>query len=148
VIISKPTTARPQRRYDHRLRNLVQRTADVTFATDLGVPRFTARRWMGTAPTVVICLDVADLSEPELRQEVLKLQRRVMPTALLRLALALLRSSGFPACSSPQRPGVAHGRPFRGQPMRMMIRRSQIAFVMDGSPISASHAVGLVRRHK
>jgi tetratricopeptide (TPR) repeat protein len=43
----------------------------------------------------VVCLDVADLSEPELRQEVLKLRRRVRKlTALLRLALALLRTSG------------------------------------------------------
>jgi hypothetical protein len=41
-------------------------------------------------------LDVADLTEPELRQEVLKLWRRVQKlTALLRLALALLRTSGF-----------------------------------------------------
>ncbi len=91
-----PTTARPQQRYDHRLRHLVQRTGDVTVATDLGVPRSTARGWLGEAPTVVVCLDVADLTEPELRQEVLKLRRRVQKlTALLRLALALLRTSGF-----------------------------------------------------
>jgi hypothetical protein len=43
MIISTPTTARPQQRYDHRLRNLVQCTGDVTVATDLGVPRSTAR---------------------------------------------------------------------------------------------------------
>ena len=47
-------TARPQRRYDHRLRNLVQRAGDVTIATDLGVPRSTARGWLGGAPTVVV----------------------------------------------------------------------------------------------
>ena len=87
MIISMPTTARPQHRYDHRLRNLVQRTGDVTIATDLGVPRSTARGWLGSALTVVVCLDVADLTEPELRQEVLKLRRRVQKlTALLRLA--------------------------------------------------------------
>ena len=96
MIVSMPTTARPQQRYDHRLRDLVQRTGDVTVATDLGVPRSTARGWLGAAPTVVVCLDVADLTEPELRQEVLKLRRRVQKlTALLRLALALLRTSGF-----------------------------------------------------
>jgi hypothetical protein len=68
----------------------------VTVATDLGVPRSTARGWLGAAPTVVVCLDVADLTEPELRQEVLKLRRRVQKlTALLRLALALLRTFGF-----------------------------------------------------
>ena len=90
------TTARRQRRYDHRLRHLVQRTGDVTVATDLGVPRSTARGWLGAAPTVVVGLDGADLTEPELRQEILKLRRRVHKlTALLRLALALLRTSGF-----------------------------------------------------
>jgi len=44
----------------------------------------------------VVGLDVVDLTEPELRQEVLKLRRRVQKlSALLRLALALLRTSGF-----------------------------------------------------
>ena len=65
MIVSMPTTARPQQRYDHRLRHLVQRTGDVTVATDLGVPRSTARGWLGAAPTVVVGLDVADLTEPE-----------------------------------------------------------------------------------
>ena len=32
MIISMPTTARPQQRYDHRLRNLLQRTVDVSVA--------------------------------------------------------------------------------------------------------------------
>lgn len=95
MIISMPTTARQQQRDDHRLRNLVQRTGDITVATDLGVPRSTARGWLGATQPVVVSLDVADLTEPELRQEVLKLRRRVQKlTALLRLALALLRTSG------------------------------------------------------
>ena len=96
MIICMPSTIRPQQRYDHRLRELVQRTGDVTVATDLGVPRSTAHGWLGAVPTVVVSLEVADLTEPELRQEVLKLRRRVRKlTALLRLALALLRTSGF-----------------------------------------------------
>jgi hypothetical protein len=66
MIKSAPTTARPQRRDDHRLRNLVQRTADVTVPTDLRVPRSTALRGLRAAPTVVVCLDVADLAEPVL----------------------------------------------------------------------------------
>jgi putative transposase len=96
MIIPMPITVRSQRRYDHRLRHLVQRTGDVTVATDLGVPRSTARGWRVAAPTVVVSLDVADLTESELRQEVLTLRRRVEKlAALLRLALALLRTSGF-----------------------------------------------------
>jgi hypothetical protein len=96
MIISMPHTARLQQRYDHRLRNLVQRTRDVTVATDLGVPRSTARGWLGPTATVVIGLDVVDLTEPELRREILKLRRRVQKlTALLHRALALLRTSKF-----------------------------------------------------
>ena len=90
-----PTAARPQQRYDDRLRNLVQGTRDVTIATDLGVPRSTARGWLGKAPKVVVSLDT-DVRASELQQEILKLRRGVKKlTALLRLALALLRSSGF-----------------------------------------------------
>jgi transposase InsO family protein len=96
MIMTMPTTARLQHRYDHRLRNLVQRTGSVTIATSLGVPRSTARGWLGKAPKVVVSLDVTDLSAPALHQEVLELRRRVKKlTALLRLALVLLRCSGF-----------------------------------------------------
>jgi hypothetical protein len=96
MIMSMPTTARLQHRYDHPLRNLVQRTGNVTIATSLGVPRSTARGWLGKAPKVVVSLDVTDLSAPALHQEVLELRRRVKKlTALLRLALVLLRCSGF-----------------------------------------------------
>ena len=96
MIVSMSTLARSQRRYDHRLRNLVQRTGDVTVATDLGVPRSTARGWLGETATVVVCLDVTELTEPELRQEVLKLRRRVRKlTALLRLAPPCCKRPGF-----------------------------------------------------
>src|SRR5919108_2015463 len=96
MIIFMPTRSRPQQRYDHRLRDLVQRSGDLTIATDLGVPRSTARGWLGAAPRIVVRLEVADLTEPELRQEILKLPRRVEKlAALLRLTLALLHTSGF-----------------------------------------------------
>jgi hypothetical protein len=69
---------------------------DVTIATDLGVPRPTARGWLGNTPKVVVGLDVTDVSASALQQEVLELRRRVKKLrALLRLVLALLRSSGF-----------------------------------------------------
>jgi putative transposase len=95
MIMPMPITTRAQQRYDYRLRDLVQRTRDVTVATKLGVPRSTARGWLDAAPRVVVSLGM-DLTEPELRQEVLKLRRRVQKrSALLRLALAVLRTSGF-----------------------------------------------------
>jgi hypothetical protein len=96
MIIPMTTTGRLQQRDDHRLRDLVHGTGNMTIAADLGVPRSTARGWLGKAPKVVLRLDVTDLEKSELRQEVLELRRRVKKlTALLRLALALLRSSRF-----------------------------------------------------
>jgi hypothetical protein len=44
---------------------------------DLGVPRSTARGWIGRAPNVVVSLDVTDLRASELQQEVLELRRRI-----------------------------------------------------------------------
>ena len=106
MIIRMPTASRPQQRYDHRLRDLVQRTGDLTIATKLGVPRSTARGWLGATPTVVVSLKVANLTEPELRQEILKLRRRVEKlAALLRLALALIQASGFRLSESVSRTG-------------------------------------------
>jgi putative transposase len=95
MIIPMTTTRRHQQRYDHRLRDLVQRTGDMTIATNLGVPRSTARGWLGKASKVVVSLDVTNRKTSDLQQEVLELRRRVKKlTALLRLALALLRTSG------------------------------------------------------
>ena len=68
MIVSMPTAARIQQRYDHRLRDLIQRTGDVTIATDLRVPRSTARGWLGQAPKVVVSLDVTDMRASELQQ--------------------------------------------------------------------------------
>ena len=79
-----PPTARPQQRYDHRLRDFVQRTGDVTVATDLGVPRSTARGLAALGADGGGRLDVADLTEPELRQEVLQLRRRVQKLTAFR----------------------------------------------------------------
>jgi hypothetical protein len=70
MIIRMTSPARPQQRYDHWLRDLVQRTKDATIATNLGVPRSTARGWLREAPKIVVCLDVTDLKASELRQEV------------------------------------------------------------------------------
>jgi hypothetical protein len=69
MIIPMTTTGRVQRRYDHRLRDLVQGTGDVTIATDLGIPRSTARGWLGKTPRVVIGLDVTDLGASELQKK-------------------------------------------------------------------------------
>jgi hypothetical protein len=114
MIIAMTTTGRDQRRYDHRLRDLVQRTRDVTIATNLGVPRSTARGWLRKVPRVVLSLDVTNLTASELQREVLELRQRVKKlTALLRLAVTLLRTSGFTLTDDRLADGRAKARILR-----------------------------------
>src|SRR5262249_48095756 len=124
------TAARRQRRYDHRLRDLVQRTGDPTVATDLGVPRSTARGWLAAQPAVVLSVEGANLKEAELRQEIVKLRQRVEKlAALLRLALALLQTSGFRLSGARLPEGEAKLRILRAvdragecMPLRVVLR--------------------------
>src|SRR5262249_46072754 len=53
MIILMTTTGRAQQRYDYRFRDLVRATGDVTIATDVGVPRSTARGWLREVPAGV-----------------------------------------------------------------------------------------------
>ena len=134
------TASRPQQRYDHRLRDLVQRSGDLTIATDLGVPRSTARGWLRATPTIVVSLEVADLTEQELRQEILKLRRRVEKlAALLRLALALLHTSGFKLSGARLPDGHAKLRILRAVdrahaciPLRAILRFLRVAGSVSG----------------
>ena len=66
MIISMPTIARSQQRYDQRLRNLVQRTRDVTVATDLGVCAYRKLRlfFQGVASVHVTMLHASLRSLP------------------------------------------------------------------------------------
>jgi hypothetical protein len=74
MIIRMAPSLRPQHRYDHRLQDLVHNTGDVTFATDLGVPRSTARGWVRKPPRVAVTMDVTTVKTWELQQEVLELR--------------------------------------------------------------------------
>ena len=113
MIIRMTTSRRPQQRYDHRLRDLVHSTGDVTIATDLGVPRSTARGWLRKAPRLAVSMDVTNLKTLELQQEILELRRRMKKlTALLRLALALVRCRNL--VTPPVRTRGRHRRDDRG----------------------------------
>jgi len=91
-----PTTTRLQRRYDHRLRNLVQTTGDLELAIRHGVPRSTARGWRTKTTTEVVSLDVLELDTIRLQHEVIRLRRRIARlVSLLRLVLIVLKVSGI-----------------------------------------------------
>ena len=90
------STNRIQRKYDHRLRELVRSTGDIGHAIERGVPRSTARGWLTSIHTEVVTIDVVDGDNLRLRQEVLALHKRVERlVALLRLLVVLLKVSGF-----------------------------------------------------
>jgi hypothetical protein len=110
-----PTTRRPQQRSDHRLRDLVQRTGDLRIATQRGVRRSAARGWLALAPTAVVSLDVVNLTESELRQEVLRLRRRVGK-------LAPCSGSRSP-CSTPPGSGSQERACRAGVPSRVSCAR-------------------------
>jgi putative transposase len=89
------TTTRIQRRYDHRLRDLVQTTGDVDLAVRHGVPRSTARGWRTKSTIEVVSLDVLELDAIRLQHEVIQLRRRVARLgSLLRLVVMVLKVSG------------------------------------------------------
>ena len=81
------TTTRVQRRYDHRLRELVRTAQDMRFALQHGVPRSTARGWLAAAAVEVVSTDVLNMDEAHLQQKVIRLRTRVQKLiALLRIA--------------------------------------------------------------
>ena len=91
-----PTTTRFQRRYDHRLRSLVQTTGDLELAIRHGVPRSTARGWRTKTTTEVVSLDVVELDTIRLQHEVIQLRRRIARlVSLLRLVVIVLKVSGI-----------------------------------------------------
>ena len=94
-------TTRIQRRYDHRLRDLVRSTGEIEHATLRGVPRSTARGWLTSTCIDLVTIDVLDLDVLLLQQEVLALRKRVQRlVAMLRLVVVLMKVSGFSLTST------------------------------------------------
>ena len=90
------TATRTQRRYDHRLRNLVRTTQDIHCAVQRGVPRSTARGWLTDSDIPVVTVDAVDMDVSQLQREILQLRRRIQKlTALLRVLLVVFRISGY-----------------------------------------------------
>ena len=87
---------RIQRRYDHRLRELVRSTGDIRHALQRGVPRSTAHGWLKSTRAQIVTVDVGEVDILRLQQEVLALRNRVVRlVALMRLLFALLKATGF-----------------------------------------------------
>ena len=91
------STTRNQRRYDHRLRALVQTMGEIDLGTRHGVPNYTAREWLTHTSLEAVTLDVVELDTVRLQHEVLFLRRRTARlVSLPRLVVIVLTISGFP----------------------------------------------------
>ncbi len=107
-------TTRTQKKYDHRLKDLVRSTKDITCAVRHGVPQSTARGWLKTPATKVITIDVVHLDAIRLQQEVLQLRTRLLKlSALLRVVLVVLKLSGY---------SLNHARVPDGKEKRLLLR--------------------------
>ena len=106
------TTTRTQRRYDHRLRDLVRTTRDIDCALQRGVPRSTARFWLREPDAEVVTVDVLNMNTQPLQQEVLRLRARIQKlTALLRVLWVVFRMSGY-SLNQTRLPQGSHKRAF------------------------------------
>jgi hypothetical protein len=123
------TTTGPQQRYDHRLRDLVRRTGDVTIATDFGVPRSTARGWLGAVPAVVVSLDVADLTVAVLAQRLGKVWASPSTWYHLVRTYGADDAPGSVCIRRSPREGCV-----RREPMRMWHIDTTVIRLLDGDP--------------
>lgn len=80
---------------DHRLRELVQTTRDTQLATRHAVPASTARGWLSQSASKVVSIDVLDLDTLRLQREVMLRRRVAKLRALLRLAIVIVKVTGF-----------------------------------------------------
>ena len=86
------TATRTQRRYDHRLKELVLTTGNIEVAVESGVPRSTAYGWLSKPQTDVFSLDVHDADVAVLQREVIQLRRQnARLIALLRLIMTVVK---------------------------------------------------------
>ena len=71
------TAIRTQKRYDHRLREFVRSTQDISYAVQHGVPPSTAHGWLNASTAEVVTVDVLKMDAIRLQQEVLLLRARI-----------------------------------------------------------------------
>ena len=87
---------RTQRRYDHRLKELVRTTGNLSRALESGVPSSTAYGWLSKPQIDVVTVDVLDTEIAELQKEIILLRRRnARIMALLRLIIAVMKIAGL-----------------------------------------------------
>ena len=112
MIGSMSATSRQQRCYDHRLKELVRTSGDLSVALELGIPRSTAIGWLGDSPRQVVSLYLLWLDEQELQHEVLMLRWRIRKLhCLLRVLLTMAHLSEVSLANERVPGGEGQGGP-------------------------------------
>jgi hypothetical protein len=75
MIIQMKTTSTLTATLDRRLRELVERQRGSGHSHGSRRPRSTTPGWLGAVAAVVVTVQVVDLTQTELRREILKLRR-------------------------------------------------------------------------
>ena len=78
--------------YDHRLRNYIRETKNISFALKLDVARSTISNWIHSPTQVVISHEIFDLNDIQIRHRILQLEHRIFRvTTVLILLLMMIR---------------------------------------------------------
>ena len=89
------STTRTQRRYDHRLREMVCNSKNIDAAVGCGVPRSTARGWLAPMTAPVVTLPAINNDNIQLQQILVLRRRPDRLVSLLRLITLLLKVADF-----------------------------------------------------
>jgi len=122
------STNRTRQRYDHRLRDLVRSSGNVSYAIELGVPRSTAHGWLTSNLVEIVTVDVVDMDLLRLQKEVLTLRKRMKwIRALFRLLVALMKVSDFSLENSLLPEGVQKARLLRAIDLSLSVLPLRVA---------------------
>ncbi len=108
------TATRTQKRYDHRLRELVRSTQDISRAVEDGVPFSTACDWLKATAAEAVTVDVRKMDTISGQQALLQLRARMQTlTTLPRVLLVVFKLSGY---------SLNHSRLPDGKGKRLLLR--------------------------
>jgi len=132
---------RSLRTYDYRLRELVRRTRNISFATCVGVPRSTAAGWLHGQSSSTVTIDVLSMPEQALQAEVLRLRQQVEKLrAITRILFACFRALDVDLSRRRVPEGRSKVRLLRAVDRARDVLRLHRALAMIGLSASRLHA--------
>ncbi len=123
-MLSAPVSVALRRKYDHRIREAIVESGDVSLFPGLRIPKSTRHTWVRRGLPKVVTAEDSGAELVELRIQVARLRKQIQVLiAILRLLLALVRSTGaslsgirVPSAGAKARilRALEHAKPFLG----------------------------------